>query len=359
MKDCHSDMLAFHDERVTLSTAARNEMRTRRNSNRKRLEKGLERDEEPQPRMLKSQGSYAMWTMVQYKAKDYDIDDGVYFAKDELKGPKGGDRTPLAAKEMVKKAGHDDSFKKPPDVRANCVRVYYDAGYHVDVPVYRIVEEEGAPAATESYELASSEWKSSDPAEVTNWFSKENQSQSPNKENGGQLRRITRLLKTFARSRDSWNTRIATGFMITKLVVEKYQVNDAREDTSLYDTMRSIRDRLKTNLEVDHPVVSGEKLTKGPDDARTRFLREKLSEAIDTLDVLFDPDCTTAESRKAWDKAFNTDFFRNRPTDGGGSDGNGGKGTSAGILIKDGEDSAVRDAVDKRGGGTYARAAGH
>ena len=105
MKDCHADMLAFHEERVTLNRDERKEMQERRDSNRNRLKKGLERDEEPQPRMLKSQGSYAMWTMVQHKNKDYDIDDGIYFTMDALKGPNGGDRTPSAAKEMVRKAG--------------------------------------------------------------------------------------------------------------------------------------------------------------------------------------------------------------------------------------------------------------
>ena len=74
--------------------------------------------------------------------------------------------------------------------------------------------------------------------------------------------------------------------MVTKLVVDHYRANEAREDISLYDSMCSIRDRLNQNLEVDHPVVSGEKLTKGPDDARTRFLREKLRDAIATLAVL-------------------------------------------------------------------------
>lgn len=353
MKNCHDDMLAFHDERVTLNSDDRKEMRERRNTNRDRLKKGLKRDEEPSPSKLQSQGSYAMWTMVQYAEKDYDIDDGVYFTKDSLVGPKGGDRTPSAIKEMVRKAVHDDKFNKPPKVRTNCVRIYYNEGYHVDLPVYRIiVEDAGVLAPTESYELASTEWKNSDPAEVTTWFTDANKARSPNTDNGGQLRRVTRLLKTFSRSRSSWKDRIASGFIITKLVVERYAPNDAREDTSLYDTMVSIRDRLNDNLEVDHPVLLNEKLTSGPDDAKTRFLRDKLSESIDTLDPVFDSDCSQADARKAWDKVFNTDFFGGRPSsdDDGG---NGGKGTSAAVLIKGGEDRAARDAVDKQGGGTY------
>lgn len=351
MKNCHDDILDFHNKRVNLGSKDRKEMRDRRNSNRDRLKKGLERDDEPSPSTLKSQGSYAMWTMVQYKNKDYDIDDGVYFEKDKLKGPKGGYRTPAAVKEMVRKAVHDDKFNDPPKVRTNCVRVQYNAGYHVDLPVYRVID---YGKSTESYELASSDWTESDPSSVTEWFNKENKSQSPSLDNGGQLRRITRMLKTFARSRDSWKARIASGFIITKLVTERYSANDAREDKSLYDSMVSIRNRLNGSLEVRHPTICTEYLTKGPNDAKTRFLREKLTDAIDTLHVLFETECTQVKARKAWDKVFNTDFFSEQPENNGNDNGNGGKGTSAAILIKSGEDQAARDAVDKRGGGTYA-----
>ena len=355
MKNCHDDMLAFHDNRVTLNGDDRAEMRERRNSNHDRLKKGLKRDDEPVPSKLKSQGSYAMWTMVQYKDKDYDIDDGVYFDKESLKGPKGADRTPYAIKEMVRMAVHDDSFNEPPKARTNCVRIYYNTGYHVDLPVYRVIEEGGIlSGSTESYELASTEWKESNPTAVTDWFKSENKSQSPNLDNGGQLRRVTRFLKTFARSRDSWKDRISSGFIITKLVVERYATNDTREDTSLYNSMVGVRDRLNVNLEVDHPVLVNEKLTSGPNDGKTQFLRDKLSEVIETLDVLFDADCSQADARKAWDKVFNTNFFGDRPSDDDDNGGNGGKGTKAAILIKGGEDQAVRDAVDKRGGGTYA-----
>ena len=351
MKNCHDDMLAFHNERVNLSSSERKEMRDRRNSNRNRLQKGLSRDDEPAPSMLRSQGSYAMWTMVQYKNKDYDIDDGVYFEKEALKGPRGGNRTPRAVKEMVRKAVHHDKFNEPPTVRTNCVRVQYNAGYHVDLPVYRVID---GGKSTERYELASSDWTESDPSSVTRWFREENKSQSPNLDDGGQLRRITRFLKTFARSRASWKRRIASGFIITKLVTERYSANDAREDLSLYNSMISIRNRLNGSLEVRHPTIDSEYLTKGWNDATTRFLREKLSDAIENLEVLRDTDCTLEKARKAWDKVFNTDFFSDRPDNDGSDNGNGGKATSAAILIKGGEDQAAQDAVDKRGGGTYA-----
>ena len=101
MYNCHNDILAYHDKEVTLPKEERDEMRERRDTNRDRLKNGLENEGEPKPADFQSQGSYAHHTMVQHKDKDYDIDDGVYFWQDDLKGPKGGDKTPRQAKEMV------------------------------------------------------------------------------------------------------------------------------------------------------------------------------------------------------------------------------------------------------------------
>lgn len=366
MYNCHDDILAYHNEKVTLPKVEQDEMRDRRNTNRQRLKDGLKRDGEPAPTGFQSQGSYAHRTMVQHKDRDYDIDDGVYFWKDDLKGPNGGDKTAGQAKEMVRKALHDERFNRPPEVRNNCVRVYYNAGYHVDVPVYRKVKTTNIWGEEEvHYEIASSDWKKSDPAEVNRWFKRENERQSPDATNGRQLRRDVRLNKAFARSREGWRPRIASGFMITTLIVnECYRANAAREDEALYTTMVAMRDRLNWDLEIKHPTVEGEMLTSGPDDARTKFLREKLDWAIGELGVLFDPGCTREQALKAWDKVFNTTFFRERLEDEKAteqkSEGAGtaaaalSTGVAAALLIKGAEQAAAKEPVDKRGGGRYA-----
>jgi hypothetical protein len=81
MFDCAKDILAHHDEKVTLPQAERDEMRERRNSNRDRLRKGLNKTNKPAPVEFCSQGSYAMKTMTRHPKKDYDIDDGVISPK--------------------------------------------------------------------------------------------------------------------------------------------------------------------------------------------------------------------------------------------------------------------------------------
>ncbi len=351
MFNCAEDILAHHDEKVTLPDAERNEMRAHRDSNRDRLRKGLNNADKPTPLFFKSQGSYGMRTMIQHPLKDYDIDDGVYFAKQDLVGDRGAEMSALQARQMVRNALDDGSFATPPEVRKNCVRVYYAAGYHVDVPVYRRVTIKNWDN-TESYvyELASSSWKRSDARDVTDWFDKENREQSPDTTNGRQLRRVVRQIKKFARSRDSWSGQILSGFGITKLVTECYSPNLLREDKSLHDTMEAIRNRLNWNLVVEHPVTPDSTITTGTDDPKAKFLRDKLSDALRNLEPLFNSDCTSEKARKCWDKVFATDFFSARePTKAALA-----TPALASSSVWMGQAAAAEGAIRKEGGSRHA-----
>ena len=140
MYDCNDDVLAFHNEKVTLSQALRTQMRGHRDANRKRLKDRLKEEGFPLPKEFIKQGSYAMLTMVQNDDNDYDIDDGVYFAEDDLNDKDGNPLSPSAARQRVCDALQDQRFTKQPRVLRNCVRVYYNEGYHVDMPVYRFAK---------------------------------------------------------------------------------------------------------------------------------------------------------------------------------------------------------------------------
>lgn len=158
-----------------------------------------------------------MHTMVQHPENDYDIDDGAVFLRDDLKGDRGGDMSPREARDMVRDALNDGSFSSPPETKKNCVRVQYQVGYHVDIPVYREYEDDTGKMVLE---LASSEWRESDPQEITTWFNDAVIENSPDANNGRQMRRIVCLLKMFARSRKSW--KLPSGLILSVLVDEKY-----------------------------------------------------------------------------------------------------------------------------------------
>ena len=57
------------------------------------------------------------------------------------------------------------------------------------------------------------------------------------------------------------------------------------------------------NIQVPEGITSAEKQA---------FLKDKLSEAIDSLQVLFESDCTAEKAAKAWDEVFNTTYFTDK-----------------------------------------------
>lgn len=314
MYDCSKYMSQYEAEKVALTSDDRREMRERRNSNRTRLKNGLAVASKPKPIGMYSQGSYAMWTMVQDANLDYDIDDGAYFDEAVLVGAQGAEMSALAVRQMICEALQDERFKKPPEVRPNCVRVFYDEGYHADVPAYRRrVRTTTWDGKNEYYyELAGPQWKESDPRKVTQWFDKVDTDLSPDVVSGeGQLRRVVRMLKMFARSRASWKGSTATGFMITKLVADKYFGQNGRDDWCLRETARQIVDRLALDPVIRHPVLE-QNITKDGDGRPTHFM-EKLSENLQHLAALDKSNCTHGEAMTAWDKFFNTDWFSQQP----------------------------------------------
>lgn len=337
----------FHDDRVFVDNASLGVARQRRQANRDRLDRGLKADKEPVPTEYVPQGSYAMKTMVQSEVDTSDIDDGAVFDREALKGARGADRTTNDVKEMVRKAlAANDAFNTPPEVRGNCVRVYYNDGFHVDIPIYRAYSEDGAIKK----ELASTgSWKVSAPEDVTNWFNQQVDSKSPEDKNSRQMRRIVRLMKYWSKSRCSWC--MPSGFVISVLVDEAYPYNGwaDRDDQALLAVMRHIRTRLVGgNERVYRPVSPHEEVTSDQALGRVRKMRDELASAIDELSKIERADCDELMALKALKSVFKSDFWDGRikalEDDGGGNDGGSGKGSAE-----------PKQPVDKRGGpGQYA-----
>ena len=256
--DCNKEMANFHRDKVTLSKSQQDEMRTRRNAGRTRLENGLIEAKKPQPKEVVSQGSYMMRTMVQDDANDYDIDDGVYFATDDLKDDADVALTPKAARQRVCDAlSWDGRLKHEATVKPNCVRQVYPAGYHIDIPVYRIVKDKDEnDDPMEYYELASGDkWTSSDARAVTRWFNGLVGELNAGESDGSQMRRVTKLTKKFAR-RAGWKDKMTSGICITKLVVDHFQTRADRDDKALRETWKAIDKKLLKSTEIDHPVLT-------------------------------------------------------------------------------------------------------
>lgn len=293
--DCSAAIRDFHDEKVALTKAQQDKLRGARKANQDRLTENVKKT----ILRFQKQGSYAMKTMVQEPDNAYDIDDGVVFEAKELVGPQGGELSALDARTMICEALKDKKFTRQPKVEPNCVRVYYNEGYHVDIPVYRDTKSKS--------EIASSEWKESDPDGVNKWFQTFVDKYHHTDETDGesQFRRTVRFLKYYSKSRTSWN--MPSGFIISVLATECFSKYQEREDLALYDIMKAICARANRDKTVNHPVVLGELLAES-DDSSMSELGDRLEWAIEQLDNAKDEESML----KAWNDVFNTDFFASK-----------------------------------------------
>lgn len=313
--NCNSEMTGFHSAEVTLSKSQQDDMRTRRNAGRTRLENGLNLNGHSQPKVIASQGSYQMRTMVQDDDCDYDIDDGAYFAQEDIVDGNGNMLAPVAARERICEAlKWDGRLKHEAEVKRNCVRQKYPEGYHIDVPVYRIVTTvSDNDEKMEHYELASGdEWVKSDARAVTRWYNGIVGELNAGESDGSQMRRITKLTKKMARSREEWKENTTSGICITKLVTDHFVHVDERDDQALRETWKLIKKSLDQSTQIEHPVSECADLADS-NDAQVEFFRDCLSDALEKLEVLDDEECNRKEARDAWDEVFSTTYFSDQP----------------------------------------------
>jgi len=294
MIDCSKNIRDYHDAKVKLTNGQMDDLWKKRNINRHRVVRGLDRNGHPAPEDFVTQGSFAMRTIIQEKSgRTYDLDEGIIFKSDVLEGSGGADKTALAARKMVRDAVDDGSFDTPPEVKLNCVRIVYSDGIQVDMPVYRR-ETEG------DMELASVDWKESNPQGVTEWFQQA-------RETRPFLLLVVRLLKSFCRNRPSYS--LPSGFVLTVLAHECYQGSSARLDENVRRTIEVVYDRLTSRLTVRHPVVD-EWLIENAADPQAAKLRELLATvAVKDFQELDRPNCTRSKTLKVWRKVFATDYF--------------------------------------------------
>lgn len=345
--DCNSEIKNYHAQEVTLPKADQDTMRARRNAGRTRLIKGLERDGHPSPYDQESQGSYAMRTMTQDPQSDYDIDDGAYFDKEDLKSASGEYLTPGEARQRVRDAlKQDDRLKHDAIAKPNCVRQPYPEGYHIDIPVYRRIKStDSSGAEVANFERAAGDqWIKSDARATTRWFNTLVGELKTGEADSSQLRRVVKLTKKSARRQMAWKPKTTSGICLTKLVVDHFVAKEGRDDESLHETWKAIRKRLDVSLQIVHPIESENLAEAG--DPEVEFYRNTLIEALKDLEILAAENCTRADARRAWDKAFNTTFFSDLPTD---DDGTSVKKSSAPFIVTSG-DAVRRDDGGRRFG---------
>ena len=129
------------------------------------------------------------------------------------------------------------------------------------------------------------------------------------------MHRMIKLTKRFCRSRNAdtnngWD--LPNGMKLTMLVSECHEWR-GRDDEAFHTLLTALKNRLTWHsLEIENLADENwpkAKLTKTRADQNVVNLRDRTSEALDELKVLFERDCDETKARRAWDWVFQSDGF--------------------------------------------------
>ncbi|MFS1203411.1 nucleotidyltransferase [Enterococcus lactis] len=304
MYDCSKELEKFYGKKVVLSAKEQNELREKRKLNIQRLKEGLseynsEKNKDYKIAEERIQGSMAMHTITQNDKQDYDIDVGIVFEEDNL-----NELGSLATRNMVANAleRKTKQFAEDPEVKTSCVRLKYNStGYHVDFAVFKRYKKNSNDEYI--YEHSGSEWSVRHIKDLELWFSERI------KDKGDDLRKVIRLSKMFCKSRESWKN-MPSGLIQTVICEENFNESYSRLDERFYYTMKNIVNRLNSYLEVYAPVDNGRSLVnRDVDYQRMKNWKKRLETQLDSLNILFDDECTFEYAVKAWGVFFEHSYW--------------------------------------------------
>ncbi|MGD9368729.1 MAG: hypothetical protein PVH87_23710 [Desulfobacteraceae bacterium] len=242
---------------------------------------------------FRGQGAYAINTLVNPIDGEYDLDDGVYLQhldnRDARKWPSGATVRQWLIN-AVEGRGREEVVEKKA-----CVRVRYPGLYHVDLPVYGILNGRCMLAPE-----GENQWRHSDPLALIQWI----------KTNvdlyGEQLLRIIRFLKAWADFQSLQLGKTPSGLMMTVLATRHFQ-DHARDDIAVTYTLQVISKAVTCFFYVPNPVDISEELTDGlTQNQKERFRDAIKSAAMDARGAIRVKSPRSA--RKLWRRQFGCRF---------------------------------------------------
>ena len=237
MANNHEQFMAFHDA-IKATATRRATLKKNREALRMRIRKYFKDNHSDyiQPTFY-WQGSYAMHTLLN-PIKDesglgaYDLDDGIYFASDDINDCKSIEWYHKEVYEAVKGHTENGAIDKNP-----CVRVEYADGHHVDLVIYFWKTDIDKIMLAHKAEP----WHESNPDEMLAWFSQECSNKS-------HLRELVRFMKAWCEYKRSKNTKMPSGCIMSMITSKYYHWNDENR----YDiAMRDILKRMYDDLSID------------------------------------------------------------------------------------------------------------
>jgi hypothetical protein len=256
MANCDDLFREFNTE-ISLTTDKKNKMTTSKDRLRERIRKYFRENHSGYIPKFYIQGSYKMKTAIRTKDDICDLDDGVYFFRKP-------DVSATTLQSWVWDAVYGYTSTTP-EHRKKCIRNTFTGDYEVDNPIYYKVD--GL-----DYQIAvkNTGWEDSDPKAVVDWFNN-------NKDSNGFIIKTVKYLKAWC---DFKRNKMPSGLAMTILAINaknRIVLND-RDDITLTDILRQIKNDLSYNFECIVPAVPNDNLFENYDEARKKNFLNNLND---------------------------------------------------------------------------------
>ena len=297
MADCSNNFKDGKDSylsKISLSSEKEKQLRKSRDALREKIRSHLQEKGAKDVKFYQ-QGSYAHRTIISPLNGDYDIDDGVYMDLSDFEN----EPSTVTIHNWIKEAAKGHTEIEPQDKEA-CVRVIFKAGYHVDLPAYKVKENEDGE---ETFYLAKkvAGWEKSNPRAMTHWFKEQI------KTNSEQIRRIAKYFKGWQDFRNSKTSiKLPNGLTLTILACEEYQ-SDIRDDIAFNETAKAILTRFKDNDEIWKPYEPTENMRNYLSDAQFDHFIKELEKIEETGGSAIEEE-SEEKAAKEWQKIFGSRF---------------------------------------------------
>nr|RNJ69403.1 MAG: hypothetical protein EDM05_08980 [Leptolyngbya sp. IPPAS B-1204] len=286
MANCHTLFLNFNTV-IALDSTRKGRLRTSRNAVRERIRRFFRDKQNGFLPKFHGQGSFMMNTIICPLDGEFDVDDGIYFLVDQK---------PIYSvstfHDWIYKAVDEHTQQKPVD-KQTCVRLIYAGQYHLDLPIYYVVEGQCPRLAHKG-----KGWIDSDPREFIKWFN-----QQADKE--GQLKRIVRYLKAWSDCRAG---DLPSGLIFTVLAANNISFHD-RDDVAFYQTLVNIKNSLDGWFVCYRPTTPrGEDLLTNYSKTNKDYFLGQLSSSIESAEKALSDKTNQKDACKAWQRHFGDRF---------------------------------------------------
>lgn len=285
MANCNNLFKKFN-ESISIDADKNSKMTNSKTKLRERIKKWF-KDNHPdyQPKFY-IQGSYKMKTGIRTKDDICDLDDGVYFFREP-------DVSATTLQKWVHQAVNGYTTT-PSEHRKKCIRTIFTADYEVDHPVYYKVD-------GEDYRIAVKDngFEGSDPKSVIDWF-------NSNKDKDGALISTVKYLKAWC---DNIRNKMPSGLAMTILAVNAKNkiVMNKRDDITLKDILKEIKNNLNAKFECIVPAVPYDDLFESYDENRKNNFLKALNDFIDDAEKALKEE-NELKASKLWRKHLGERF---------------------------------------------------